>query len=222
MVFRRRTPLSWAAWAREQVYPSRGFRRATMYMWHRLRRLPDPPHRIARGVFAGTLVNFPPIFGFQMLAAAGLAWLLRGNILAALLATFLSNPITTPFIALVSLKLGHWMLATPEPLSMTMVFGAFSAAGRDLWHNILAIFGPDVPHWEGLAAFWHQLYLPYLIGSILPGLLVSAVLGWVTVPALNTYQALRVRRRLVRWQRLRQKAAEAGAANGDDAPPPSP
>ncbi len=222
MVFRRRNPLSWAAWAREQVYPSRGFKRAGLYLWHRLRRLPDPPHRIARGVFAGTFVNFPPIFGFQMLAAAALAWALRGNILAAVLATLLSNPITTPLIALVSLKLGHWMLGTPEPLSMTMVFGAFSRAGLDLWHNFLAIFGPERSNWEGLFAFWHQLYLPYLVGSILPGLAVSAGLGWMTVPALNTYQALRVRRRLARWHKLRQKAAELVGANGDDAPPPSP
>ena len=48
----------------------------------------------------------------------------------------------------------------------TMVFGAFSHAGQDLWHNFLAIFSPQVAHWEGLKQFWHQLYLPYLVGSI--------------------------------------------------------
>ncbi len=211
-MFKRRTPQTLWHWLREQVYPSRGFRRAGLYLWHRLRRLPDPPHRIARGVFAGTFVNFPPIFGFQMLAAAGLAWAMRGNILAALLATLLSNPITTPLIALVSLKLGHWLLGTAEPLSMTMVFGGFSHAGGDLWHNFLAMFGPEQAHWEGLAQFWHQLYLPYLVGSILPGLAFSAVLGWITVPVLNTYQSLRQRRRLAR-----RNAAQASAADGDDA-----
>ena len=219
MVFRRRKPLTWWAWTREQVYPSRGFTRAGLYLWHRLRRLPDPPHRIARGVFAGTFVNFPPIFGFQMLAAAGLAWALRGNILAAVLATLLSNPITTPLIALVSLQLGQWMLGTVEPFSVTMVFGAFLLAGQDLWHNFLAIFGPGEARWAGLIGFWHRLYLPYLVGSILPGLVVSGLLGWITVPVMNTYQALRLRRRLARWHKLQQKAA---GANGDDAPPPSP
>ena len=221
MVFRRRTPLTFRAWLREQVYPTRGFKRAWIYLWHRLRRLPDPPHRIARGVFAGTFVNFPPIIGFQMIAAAALAWAIRGNILAALLATLLSNPITTPLIALVSLKLGQWMLGTPEPLSMIMVVSAFSNAGQDLWHNFLAIFGPGEAHWTGLAQFWRQLYLPYLVGSILPGLATSAVLAWITVPALNTYQSLQRRRRASQRLKQRQNAADA-AANKDDEPDESP
>ncbi|MEO6300691.1 MAG: DUF2062 domain-containing protein [Paracoccaceae bacterium] len=220
MVFKRRTPLTFWAWLREQVYPSRGFKRAVLYMWHRLRRLPDPPHRIARGVFAGTLVNFPPIFGFQMIAAVALAWAMRGNILAALLATFLSNPITTPLIALVSLRLGHWMLGTVEPFSMTMVFGAFSHAGQDLWHNFLAIFSPQEAHWEGLKQFWHQLYLPYLVGSILPGLVVAGALSWITVPAMNTYQNLQRKRRALHRLKQRNKATEA--ANVDDEPTTNP
>jgi uncharacterized protein (DUF2062 family) len=222
MVFKRRTPLSWWAWSREQVYPSRGFKRAWTYMLHRLRRLPDPPHRIARGVFAGTFVNFPPIFGFQLIGAAALAWALRGNILAALLGTFLSNPITTPLIALVSLKLGHWMLGMSEPLSVVMVFGAFSHAGQDLWHNFLAIFSAREAHWEGLFQFWRQLYLPYLVGSILPGLATSALLAWITVPAVQTYQTLQRRRRALKRLKVRLKVVDAAAAKGDDAPRANP
>jgi len=221
MVFKRRVPQGWGDWLREQFWPKRGFKRAFTYMWHRLRRLPDPPHRIARGVFAGTFVNFPPIFGFQMIGAAGLAWAMRGNILAALLLTFLSNPITTPLIALVSLRLGHWMLGTPEPLSMTMVFGGFSHAGQDLWHNFLSIFGPEDAHWAGLYQFWHSLYLPYLVGSIIPGILCSAGLAWATVPVLNTYQTLQRKRHALRRLKLRQRA-ETVALKGDDEPSASP
>ena len=42
--------------------------------------------------------------------AAGLAWVLRGNVVAALLGTFFGNPLTFPLIALSSINLGHWML----------------------------------------------------------------------------------------------------------------
>lgn len=194
-MFKRRTKLSFWAWSKEQIYPRKGFIRAIKYFWHRLRRLPDPPHRVARGVFAGTFVNFPPIFGFQLLAAAGLAWALRGNILAALLGTFLSNPITTPIIAIVSLKLGHWMLGTPDGGSLTSVFAAFAGAGAELWHNVVALFTPQVAHWDGLLEFWRTIYLPYLVGSILPGLLASFALAWATVPLVHAYQTLRKRRR---------------------------
>lgn len=210
-MFKRRKKLSLWAWSREQVYPRKGFVRAIKYFWHRLRRLPDPPHRVARGVFAGTFVNFPPIFGFQLLAAAGLAWALRGNILAALLGTFLSNPITTPIIAITSLKLGHWMLGTEGDIGLNGVFAAFAGAGAELWHNVLAMFGPEEAHWDGLVLFWDRIYLPYLVGSILPGLVLSFALAWATVPLVQAYQAMRRRRT------LRKRAAK-----GDDVLPPNP
>lgn len=193
-MFKRRTPQSWAAWSKAQVYPRGGFKRASRYLLHRLRRLPDPPHRIARGVFAGTFVNFPPIFGFQIIAAIGLAMALRGNILAAVLATLLSNPITTPLIALASLTLGHWILGTPEGISLHATFAAFATAGAELWNNLTAAFTDQTAHWDGLALFWHRIYLPYLVGSILPGLATSALLAWATIPTLTAYQSLRRRR----------------------------
>ena len=77
----------------EFVYPQGGFRRATQYLIHRMRRLPDQPHRIARGIFAGTFVNFPPLFGIQMLSAAALAWVLRGNRVTS------GQSVTTPMVA---------------------------------------------------------------------------------------------------------------------------
>lgn len=193
-MFKRRKPQSWSAWAQGQVYPQGGFRRAATYLWHRLRRLPDPPHRIARGVFAGTFANFPPIFGFQMPVAALLAWAMRGNVLAAVLATLLSNPITTPLIALASLNLGHWMLGSAEGVSLNEVFAAFAAAGSDLWHNLRALFTAETAHWDGLILFWHRIYWPYTLGSILPGLATSALLSWLTIPTLTAYQSLRKRR----------------------------
>lgn len=203
-MFKRRTPLSWTAWAKSQIYPVGGYWRASLYQLHRLRRLPDPPHRIARGVFVGTFVNFPPIFGLQMPVAALLAWAVRGNILAAVLATLLSNPVTTPLIALVSLKLGHWMLGTPEGISLRDVFAAFSAAGGDLWHTFRAVFTDETAHWDGLILFWERIYWPYTLGSILPGLATSALFGWATIPTLTAYQGLRRRR-------LQKRAADRKA-----------
>ncbi len=197
-MFKRRIPQSWAEWSKAQIYPPGGFKRAAVYLWHRLRRLPDPPERIARGVFAGTFVNFPPIFGFQIFAAVALAWALRGNILAAVLATLLSNPVTTPLIAVVSLNLGHWMLGSAEGISLQEVFAAFATAAGEVWHNVKAAFTDYTAHWEGLVLFWQRIYFPYLVGSLLPGLATSALLAWLTIPTLTAYQALRRRRMLKR------------------------
>lgn len=193
-MFKRRKKQDFWSWSKAQVWPRGGLWRAVKYQWHRLRRLPDPPHRVARGVFAGTFVNFPPIFGFQIPAAAILAWAMRGNILAAVILTLLSNPVTTPIIAIVSLKTGHWILGTTDTLTVNGVFAAFGYAAGDLWNNLMALFGPGEPHWDGLILFWKVVWLPYLVGSIGPGLLVSGLVAWVSLPLVRAYQAMRKRR----------------------------
>ena len=186
MVFKRRDPRTYSQMARDFVYPKGGFRRAIHYVLHRMRRLPDQPHRIARGIFAGTFVNFPPVYGVQMLSAAALAWVLRGNIIAALLATFLSNPLTTPFIAMGSLKLGHWMLGIEAPMTFMSVYAAFTDAGGQLWHNFRAAFTDDVAQWDKLIDFFWFIFWPYTIGAIIPGLVLTAFyVGYVLIVTLD-------------------------------------
>ena len=231
MVFKRRNPRGYGAWARELIYPSGGFRRATQYVIHRMRRLPDEPHRIARGIFAGTFINFPPIFGIQMVSAALLAWAMRGNILAAVLSTFMSNPLTTPLIALGSLELGHWMLGIEAPLDMRTIGLAFANAGGELWHNFRAIFTPETARWGDLVAFFWTIYLPYFVGSIIPGLFFSALFYRLSIPLVYAYQNMRAgkaRERTEKRKRLKQALADAAARlksgkdSGDDDSPGSP
>ena len=218
-MFKRRQPRSLLAQAREMVYPTGGFKRATQYMLYRMRRLPDEPHRIARGVFAGTFVNFPPIFGFQFLSAALLAWLLRGNILAALLCTFLSNPLTTPFIAVGSLELGHWILGTPGGLDFMDIVHHFSGAGGEIWHNIRSIFTHETARWGDLREFFWMIYWPYFVGSLIPGLAISIIGYWLTLPLVRAYQALKQKKAKERIEKLRRhKMAMALAAQGEAVP----
>ena len=107
----RRGPLRIIAAA---FYPPGGWRRALSYIAHRLRRLPDTPGRIARGAAAGVFVTFTPFFGLHFLAAAVVAWLVRGNIIAALLGTFVGNPFTFPIIAASAIELGAMILGHGE------------------------------------------------------------------------------------------------------------
>ena len=68
-------------------------------------------------VFPSPCADFRGFFHF--LSAAALAWVLRGNILAALLGTFFGNPFTFPLIVVGametgSLILGQGHMATPR------------------------------------------------------------------------------------------------------------
>lgn len=217
------------------VYPQGGFRRATQYVLHRMRRLPDSPHRIARGVFAGSMVGFLPLPGMQFLAAWLACRLVKGNLLAALLATFNTNPITTPFFAVLAMTLGHWMLGIQKPLSPEYIGEAFANAGSDLWFNVKALFGPAHTQWDGLAQFWHEIYLPYFLGALGPGLLLSVLFYYLTIPLVTAYQKARAAKSKERNERRRKlrEAIENAAARlkhlgegnrgpgDDDAPGPT-
>lgn len=193
--------------ASEMIYPRGGWRRAGTYVLYRLRRLPDQPHRIGRGVAVGVLVSFIPIFGLHFLTAAACAWLIGGNILAALLATFVGNPITFPFIAMASVSLGRHLLGLTGDLSPELIILEFTRASSELWHNIRAIFGPERARWGHLSEFFWQIYWPYVVGGAILGLVFAILAHYLTVPVIRAYHRRRAKKMAARIARVRDAAA---------------
>lgn len=217
MVFQRRNRLPFLARVGSLVYPKGGWMRAGSYIWHRLRRLPDAPHRIARGVFAGILVSFTPLFGFHFLLAALVGYVIRANIFAALLATFIGNPLTFPFIAGSALAMGEWIFGHAGEFSFPELTAAFSRAGAELWHNARSAFSGEPAHWSNLARFYDRVFLPYLVGGILPGIATGLVGYYVTIPLVSAYQKRRKKRLRERFLRIREQLAERAAAEAGPA-----
>ena len=204
MVFKRRKPRTYVEIVSETFYPRGGWRRALQYVSLRLRRLPDPAHKISRGIAAGVFTSFSPLFGLHFLVSAGLAILLRGNILAALLATFVGNPLTFPLIAAVSMETGTWLLGQPG-LHLPLVLSSFTDAWLDLWRNLLAIFTEDRANWRGLGVFWNRVFLPYLVGGIIPGLVAGIASYFLANPIIAAYQKARVARLKKRFAKKRER-----------------
>lgn len=195
---------------RESVYPRGGWSRAFYYITHRVRRLPDSPHRIARGIFAGVFISFTPFFGLHFILAALLARAMRGNILAGLLATFAGNPLTYVPIGVISLKTGHFLLGTrfDETVHTTLV-GKFAGAAADLKDNLFAIFTGGEANWIKLAKFYDEVFLPYLVGGIVPGIVAGLAAYYVSLPLISAYQNRRRGRLKAKLAELRRKAAQA-------------
>ncbi|WP_149765382.1 DUF2062 domain-containing protein [Paracoccus thiocyanatus] len=205
-MFKRRKPLSYARMWTEMFYPRSGWRRASKYVLHRLRRLPDRPHRVARGWACGIFISFTPFFGFHFMGAAALAWLIRGNILAALLGTFVGNPLTTPFVALTSVSLGRWMLGVEGRFTPHLIFDEFTRAGSELWNNLLAPLSAErTAHWDQLLQFNEQIFLPYAVGGLLPGIAVSVAAHYMTVPVIRAYHRHRARQMAERIARAKAR-----------------
>lgn len=215
MVFKRRdTPPLWLRF-REMLYPRRGWRRALEYLGHRVRRLPDTPHRIGLGFSCGVFASFSPFFGFHILYAAGLAKLLRGNLLASVIGTFVGNPLTFPLIASVSLALGRRILGFGAPgHDSSRVAGAFAHALGELWRNALSLFGRGTADWEQVLVFLRDVIWPYFLGGLLPGFVAAVASYYFTRPIAAAYQTRKRARMLARAhdQMVRAKSRADGSA----------
>jgi hypothetical protein len=165
MIFGR-NPRNLAAKLRDLVQPRKSWRRGFEYIGRRVQRLPDTPHKIALGFACGAVASFTPLFTLHLVVALALAWAVRGNYLASALGTVVGNPVTLPFIAAAAIGCGNLLLGSdydPAKFSPTKVFTDFHA------------FMADV--------FW-----PYLVGGVPPGLAAGLACYLVVRPVVAAYQ----------------------------------
>lgn len=222
MVFKRREKRPLWQVVFEFFWPRGGWSRAAQYVRHRLHRLPDTPEKIARGIFAGVFTTFTPFYGLHFLTAAIIAFVMRGNILAALLATFFGNPLTYVPIGVISLQTGHWLLGSQPVAEVDATLtDKFLAAGWDLWYNVYAYATGTPTDWTGLVIFYDEVFYPYMIGGLLPGVIVATVGYILSVPVIRTYQLRRRRKIKAKFDAIK-KRAELEAVNSPHAPSGTP
>ncbi|HKL68565.1 DUF2062 domain-containing protein [Salibaculum sp.] len=214
MVFRRRDRRPIWRIIFELFWPRGGWGRAARYVQYRVRRLPDTPEKIGRGIWAGVFVTFTPFFGLHFFISVFLAGLMRGNLVAALLATFFGNPLTYIPIAATSLWFGHMLLGqAPGRLDIN---AEISAAWTDIWHNLRALFSPEEMQWEGLQAFYQTTFFPFMIGSIIPGVITATICYYLAVRVIHAYQNRR--RKLLKAKLRKLKQPPAGPDTGKGPP----
>ncbi|MEE9429021.1 MAG: DUF2062 domain-containing protein [Paracoccaceae bacterium] len=203
-MFKRRKRRTFKEILTEGVYPRGGWSRAVSYVLLRLRRLPDPPHKIARGISAGIFICFTPFFGFHIILAVILAFVMQGNIIAAIMATFFGNPITFPIIASLAVELGSWMLGMQGGVHLPNIVTAFSNASLELWYNFTAMFTEEITHWDRLDWFYARVFKPYLVGGMVPGVFFGVLSYVVSRPLITAYQKNRIKRLKKKYQKRRE------------------
>lgn len=220
MVFRRRNPRSYAQTVRAFFYPTGGWFRAALYIFYRLRRLPDTPHRIGRGVSVGVFISFSPLFGLHFVLCTAINWLIGGNFIASVIGNWFGNPVTLPLIAWSSVRLGQWVLRTHDRIDLRQLMQITTDMSVELWHNCFALFTPARMDWRAFAAFGETYFLPYLIGGLILGVPFALASHALTWRAVQAYRHLRVRRLAERRERRRATAAAVAAARaaGSDRP----
>ncbi len=139
--------------------------------------LDDSPHAIALGASIGIFVGLTPSVGIQTIVIVALVFLSRRffyfNVTAAMLSTYISNPLTMVPLYYFWYRVGTWFV----PGNATV--GQFEA---------ILNFEGFVGWWQATCSLAVQVGVPVVIGS----LLVAPIASLITYP-LTRY--------LVRWFR---------------------
>ena len=142
-------------------------KRSTLFYFLKLVRVKDKVDALAIGFACGAMVSFTPFIGFHFLLAIAFAFVLRGNIIASLIGTFIGNPFTFPFIWILIYRIGSIFFENNNELVFTFTF-------------------------ESLLDKGFEILIPMLIGSIILALPV-----WITSFFLVKFLILSFKKRKV-------------------------
>lgn len=161
MLFRRREAESLLGRMRVHLWPRRSWSRSSRYVVYRLRRLSDSPHAVAVGFAAGVYSAVTPFLGTHMIMAALIAWAIGGSIVAALLGTFVGNPLTYPVFWYSTYEVGNLMLGgTVAKQRIDLSDGIFQSSLEQLWPILKPMSLGSVPVGLALAALSYVLVKP--------------------------------------------------------------
>ena len=192
-MFKRRERRSIFRFFYEVIFSLKGISRAIEYVGIRLKRIPDTPHKISLGMSCGIFASFTPLFGLHFLIAGLLSYLLRANVLASLIGTFVGNPITFPIITVFNLKLGEWILGSNQYSSsdggkifegfldfIFLIYKSFFTEG--------SIGENNVPR---MNEFLDGVFIPYSLGGLILGIFIAVISYFLLRPLVATYQKKR-------------------------------
>ena len=202
-MFKRRERRSIFRFFYEVIFSLKGISRAIGYVGIRLKRIPDTPHKISLGMSCGIFASFTPLFGLHFLIAGLLSYLLRANVLASLIGTFVGNPITFPIITVFNLKLGEWILGSSEHSSgdggkifegfldfIFLIYKSFFTEGSIRENNV-----------PRMNEFLNGVFIPYSLGGLILGIFIAVISYFLLRPLVATYQKKRIALKAKRFKK---------------------
>lgn len=197
---------SWQERLQNFVWPRMGLRRYLTYLRKKVLRLTASPHAIAAGVASGAAVSVFPLMGIHFLLGFMLAFITRGNMLAAAIGTAWGNPITFPLFFSLSYQFGSAIMRWLSPADPAVVMDSQSTQQLS----------------GGLFSLDFSSILP-LFQTMMIGAIPLAIFTWVFFYFLvrGLVSSFQLARR-ARFERRRQRMAERAASTDDgDGPAPT-
>ena len=193
MVFGRRQKTGLWHRVRGWLWPRRSWTRSARYIFLRMTRMRGSTHNVALSFAIGVFVACTPFLGLQMALAALLAFAIGGSASAAVLGTFVGNPVTWPAIWLASHSVGSFLISSMSAFDQT----AFVNDATRLVEAIARVEHASISHaWMMLL----PVLEPMIIGSLPIGLLGAVAFYVGARRAIRHQRGLR-RLRLARLPR---------------------
>lgn len=146
------------------------------------------PHEIALGAAIGVFAACTPFLGGQMILAGAIAYLMRVSVAAALLATFVGNPLSWPAIWSASYVAGAWLLGM-DPVFAAEHLASHLTDGATLISASIA--KPTPQSIDAVVVNLSLLLRPLVLGGILIGLLAAVGSYYPTRRAVRMFQTRR-------------------------------
>ena len=156
-------------------------RKRLAYYWRRILRVRATPHEVALGCAAGVFAACTPFLGFQMALAGALAFLLRVSIPAALIGTFVGNPLSWPAIWSASYIAGVWVLGHDRAYAAEHFAQSANALGATLMAGTPKELGTAVVNLSPIVE-------PMVVGGLLVGLIAAVFSYYPTRRAVRVFQ----------------------------------
>jgi uncharacterized protein (DUF2062 family) len=154
----------------EQLYRRKKrpwYQRHLQYYRWRLMRLRERPEKLAKGFAVGTFAGCFPFFGLQMVMAIVLAIIIRGNKLAAMMGTWISNPFTYVPIFWFNFEVGQ--------LILHLGISDFQPSQIEFnWHS-----------WQSLANAGLEIIFTLLVGSFAVGVVIGCLFYYLILIILK-------------------------------------
>ncbi|MGK7929844.1 MAG: DUF2062 domain-containing protein [Microcystaceae cyanobacterium] len=150
--------------------PQPAWKRQLRYLYLRFVRMKEHPHVIARGLAVGVFAGCFPLFGLQTIIGVALAFLVRGNKLAAAVGTWISNPLTYVPLFAFNYKIGRWIL------------GEYSHVGGQ------AKFSQNWDSWSEMTSLGTDFLVILFVGCAVVGAVASIIAYVLCLRLLNRHR----------------------------------
>lgn len=151
------------------------------FFWRKVLRVRATPHEVALGFAIGVFAACTPFLGVQTILACALAFLLRVSMPAAVLGTFIGNPLSWPAIWSAS-YVGGALLLGQDP---TYAADHFSETANVLGATLAA---PSQDTFGMAVTNLSPIIEPMVVGGLLVGLIAAVFSYYPTRRAVRIFQ----------------------------------